>query len=285
MQDFSFNNQAFDYRLPNKLTSFYNQQENENCLNAAGSTNMFSNQKSSLSSQGDGIKQGSKLKVTAVKDPEYDISFSYIDNYNDEGPFTSNQTDAFEINTNYVVDMNGSEQQGPSNYRQLEVNKSNNRKETLKTCVDIKKYSCDVCNQSFVDESKLNIHKKSEHRTSPQKGHTTFDNFISNDPVNLSPMKNRVSDLNTTCKFVKPIEKISTSPLKPKKIYKCNVCNDSFTYQSACKRHEKLHVDLKPFSCDKCDKRFSRSFDLKNHIKMHNDLDKSKCSKCKVRVL
>ena len=290
IQDFSFNNQAFDYRLPNKLTSFYNQQ-NENCFNESNSTNIFTNQKSSLHSQSDlSTKTGGKLKVTAVKDPEYDISFSYIDNYNDDAPFTANNSDNYDLSTNYLLDLNTCDQ-GPSTsgytrpVESTSIGKTIPRKETNKVHLESKRFSCYSCSQSFSDDVKLNTHIKSEHSASQVKNSDFTNDFLSSGPVNLSPMKNRTNNepipkIINKIDNIKPIIKSPT--LKPKKVFKCNVCSDTFTFQSACKRHEKLHDNVKPFSCEKCHKKFSRNFDLKNHIRTHSDCDSSKCSKCKV---
>ena len=250
---------------------------------------MFSNQKSSLHSQTDlNIKNGGKLKVTAVKDPEYDISFSYIDNYNDDAPFIANHSDNYDLSTNYLLDLNTCDQ-GPSTSsytRQAEsstVGKTIPKKEINKVHLESKKNSTPLWSQSVNNDVK----SKTEIRAEVKKSDFT-NYFLSSGPVNLSPMKNRtlnepITKVNIKIDEIKPLEK--NLILKPRKVFKCNVCSDTFTFLSACKRHEKLHKNVKPFSCETCHKTFSRNFDLKNHIRTHSDCDSSKCSKCKVRII
>ena len=53
-----------------------------------------------------------------------------------------------------------------------------------------------------------------------------------------------------------------------KKIFKCLICDNTFTQSGSLNRHIKtVHVGKKQFSCEKCDSEFIRKHDLKLHTK------------------
>lgn len=49
----------------------------------------------------------------------------------------------------------------------------------------------------------------------------------------------------------------------------CRFCYNSFSLRCNLKRHERLHVGLKPYNCKICSKSFARSTDLKLHMQKH----------------
>ena len=51
--------------------------------------------------------------------------------------------------------------------------------------------------------------------------------------------------------------------------YVCRFCYNTFSLRCNLKRHERLHVGVKPYNCKVCNKSFARSTDLKLHMHKH----------------
>ncbi|KAJ2943461.1 hypothetical protein O0L34_g12268 [Tuta absoluta] len=67
----------------------------------------------------------------------------------------------------------------------------------------------------------------------------------------------------------------------------CHVCGLSFSTTYTLRRHEQLHIGLKPFKCDICQKAFSHPTQVVRHKKnVHNPVktEKIKCPICKQNV-
>ncbi|VDK57368.1 unnamed protein product [Anisakis simplex] len=52
--------------------------------------------------------------------------------------------------------------------------------------------------------------------------------------------------------------------------HQCKICNRSFIEKSHLVRHERIHLEDKPFKCDNCDYASSRRDKLKEHIQKHH---------------
>lgn len=57
---------------------------------------------------------------------------------------------------------------------------------------------------------------------------------------------------------------------------KCKTCGKKFCEARRRRRHEKLHLSVKPHSCDLCGKGFNERSDLKRHVAKHTKIDAAK---------
>ena len=57
------------------------------------------------------------------------------------------------------------------------------------------------------------------------------------------------------------------------KQYQCNVCDQSFVYQSKLKQHKRRHTKLKMYQCfhGGCNRKYRHPQDLTRHIKSHQE--------------
>ncbi len=64
------------------------------------------------------------------------------------------------------------------------------------------------------------------------------------------------------------------------KLYKCDVCNKSFTQHSNMIQHKHLHTGEKPYKCDVCNKSFAWHSNLTRHKRLHSGEKSYKCDVC-----
>ncbi|XP_063371852.1 uncharacterized protein LOC134660082 [Cydia amplana] len=62
-------------------------------------------------------------------------------------------------------------------------------------------------------------------------------------------------------------------------IYKCGLCNKTFSDSSNFTKHKKIH-NLKAYICDICSKKFQAKASLEKHIQMHMETDPITCDQC-----
>lgn len=67
---------------------------------------------------------------------------------------------------------------------------------------------------------------------------------------------------------------------KCKEIAKCQICNQTFSYNSRLKLHMTNHSEERPFKCDTCGKDFKSKPHLKNHSFIHAMDRPFKCDVC-----
>jgi len=81
----------------------------------------------------------------------------------------------------------------------------------------------------------------------------------------------------------KPANKKTTRlshPRQPKN-FTCKVCAKSFDQINKLKRHENIHLDVKPYACSECGKRFSQSANCNTHMDSVHKKMKHTCKICK----
>ncbi|CAH2324979.1 transcription factor Ovo-like 1 [Pelobates cultripes] len=65
-----------------------------------------------------------------------------------------------------------------------------------------------------------------------------------------------------------------------KMLFRCTLCDKSFTYQRMLNRHMKCHSEVKRHQCEHCGKGFNDTFDLKRHVRTHTGVRPYKCHLC-----
>ncbi|KAM8939804.1 putative transcription factor Ovo-like 1 isoform 2-T2 [Pelodytes ibericus] len=63
-------------------------------------------------------------------------------------------------------------------------------------------------------------------------------------------------------------------------LFRCALCEKSFSYQRMLNRHMKCHSEVKRHRCEHCGKGFNDTFDLKRHVRTHTGVRPYKCSLC-----
>ena len=66
-----------------------------------------------------------------------------------------------------------------------------------------------------------------------------------------------------------PASSTDTSEDKDGAIYRCNVCQKSYSHPRFLNRHLQSHTPYKKHHCPRCGKGFNDAFDLKRHIRTH----------------
>eukprot|EP00795_Rhopilema_esculentum_P016317 gene16317-7705_t len=61
---------------------------------------------------------------------------------------------------------------------------------------------------------------------------------------------------------------------KESAIYRCNVCQKTYSHPRFLNRHLQSHTPFKKHHCPRCGKGFNDAFDLKRHIRTHTDVSK-----------
>ncbi|KAM4722114.1 putative transcription factor Ovo-like 1 [Rhinophrynus dorsalis] len=63
-------------------------------------------------------------------------------------------------------------------------------------------------------------------------------------------------------------------------LFRCALCEKSFSYQRMLNRHMKCHSEVKRHRCEHCGKGFNDTFDLKRHVRTHTGVRPYKCHLC-----
>ena len=69
------------------------------------------------------------------------------------------------------------------------------------------------------------------------------------------------------------------------KAFKCDCCDQRFSYSSYLNRHLQIHTGEKPFQCDLCYKRFSHRVNLNVHLRIHAGEQPFQCDWCGQRFI
>ncbi|XP_018408380.1 PREDICTED: putative transcription factor Ovo-like 1 [Nanorana parkeri] len=74
-------------------------------------------------------------------------------------------------------------------------------------------------------------------------------------------------------------ERLSTQE-EQRMLFRCTLCDKSFSYQRMLNRHMKCHSEVKRHRCEHCGKGFNDTFDLKRHVRTHTGVRPYKCHLC-----
>jgi len=91
------------------------------------------------------------------------------------------------------------------------------------------------------------------------------------------------SPLGSACSDSQPPSPASsTGEDSPKEsaVYRCNVCQKTYSHPRFLNRHLQSHTPFKKHHCPRCGKGFNDAFDLKRHIRTHTGVKPFKCNLC-----
>ncbi|KAM9309004.1 uncharacterized protein KZ484_025119 isoform 2-T2 [Pholidichthys leucotaenia] len=155
-----------------------------------------------------------------------------------------------------------------------------------------KGHTCPHCPAIYRDESSLNVHVSSVHKSVPQyldKIGTPPKNqltSLSNDNVqekwkseSLSIKSYKCSECGKTFRHRSVLELHMRIHSKDKP-YKCKVCNKSFRFGSYLQQHLIIHTGKKPYKCSDCGKDFAFLQNMRTHQKLHQEKP-FRCTHCR----
>ncbi|XP_069549458.1 uncharacterized protein [Brachyistius frenatus] len=138
---------------------------------------------------------------------------------------------------------------------------------TPRTPIEInweKGHTCPHCPCVYRDESSLNMHLLSVHKTGPP--------YLDKLPAQPAKQAPPLSSDNVQGKWKS--EGISI------KSYKCSECSKTFRHRSVLELHMRIHSKDKPYQCKVCGKGFRFSSYLQQHLIIHTGKKPYKCPDC-----
>ncbi|XP_069704341.1 zinc finger protein OZF-like [Periplaneta americana] len=186
--------------------------------------------------------------------------------------------------------------------------------EDMSLHTDLKHYKCDICDETFKEKTKFDIHK-SEHtnlrshicdicqktftqgrllRThkfihtdekpssnchSCDKGYTRSRDIIEHMYVNTGegPYVCNICKTTFTQKQSLVVHSLQHTCERP---YKCNFCEKSFTQKQTLIAHTLQHKGERPYKCNFCEKDFTERQALIKHVLHHSGQRPYKCNFC-----
>ncbi|MDP0588929.1 MAG: C2H2-type zinc finger protein [Candidatus Endonucleobacter bathymodioli] len=118
-------------------------------------------------------------------------------------------------------------------------------------------YSCNTCDKTFNDHSRLEIHMLIHSENHPYSCGICYKKFRSNSYI-TTHMRIHTED----------------------KSYICTICNMTFTSNSILNQHMRIHNDEKAYNCIICDKNFRQNAHLKRHVRIHTGDKPYNCEIC-----
>lgn len=172
------------------------------------------------------------------------------------------------------------------------------------------KLECDI-NIDEVDANTLvfygldnDNHSSSTHTTAPMPARQQFPTDFPVKPGNdiqqryriyqddafAQNINRQVSSLLHRTTMAAGVDQISSvhSHLQTKQdqynLFSCDICPQTFKYQSQYQQHLRTHSGSKPYQCDRCGKQFTQNSNLKRHLLSHSlDPDGFECNICNAR--
>jgi len=305
--DYGYSNQAYDYRLPTKLTSFYNQQE------------AALEQSESKPALGSPVNASTPVPSAAGYTQQskdvFNLSFGYYDNFaaagssldqysNSANPddytlaiFSSNNKendkDKTEVNysnikntpvNNLFINYDGAQEAVESKPKTGPVIKCDTFKAELNSLEELEvhkatpclSFFCVDCKKAFAEESQLFSHNKMMHaaRTKgPEAMNMVKPGKQSAKGSSRPPTKR---DRRPTPDLAKLKEALANQPFP----YQCRHCNDKFSLREELLAHLAEHNNSKPFKCSICGQGFGLQSSVKRHEKTHAMKKPNVCAQC-----
>lgn len=162
-------------------------------------------------------------------------------------------------------------------------NKEDRKMHIIYAHPNAKIYQCKVCNMDFTTKGSLTSHSMKHKNLSLvcevcQKIFTRTDSYKEHLLIH--------SDVRQKCSFCDKVFVQRSNLVRHERIhlqdkpYKCSYCEKTFSDKGACTSHEKVHTREEASNCEVCGKHFARKQKLKYHMRLHTLENVLTCDYC-----